>query len=202
MASLITTSYFIREINLPGNVLSGTLADIQPYIEQYENKLLVDLLGYPLYKVLKVEIDAAVYTTKWDRLVNGHEYTVSYQGADTTVKWNGLINTELRSLLAYFVFYYYLKFHSTLTSNRGSLLANSENANAFSPGQAMANAWNFGRDLYGNINDDLVKPTAYNFLYNFKDDVGDARCRPQSEFELVEEPSTKTFKFKEGDGLA
>lgn len=170
MANLITSDYFIREINLPGNVLTGDYADITPYITQYERLVLIELLGYPLYKELKAEIDAASYSTKWDRLVNGHEYTVDYQGVETTVKWNGLVNTELRSLLAYFIFYYYLKFHATFTSSRGSLLMNSENAEAFSPAQAMINAWKFGKDLYGKVNDDLVKPTAYNFLYNFKDD--------------------------------
>ena len=170
MANLITVDYFIREINLPGNVLTGDLADITPYITQYEQLALISLLGYPLYKLLKAEIDAASYTTKWDRLVNGHEYEVTYRGATTTVKWNGLVNDEKRSLLAYFIFYYYLKFHSTITSSRGSLLANSENAQAFAPGQAMVNAWGFGLDLYGKTTDDLVTPTAYNFLYNFKDD--------------------------------
>jgi hypothetical protein len=171
MANLITSDYFIREINLPGNVLTGDLSDITPYIVQYERLALVSLLGFPLYKVLKAEIDAAAYTTKWDRLVNGHEYTVDYQGAETTVKWNGLVNSEYRSLLAYFIFYYYLKFHSTLTSSRGQLLAHSENAQAFAPGQAMVNAWNFAIDLYGQSYDDLVTPSAYNFLYNFKDDA-------------------------------
>ena len=57
MANLITADYFIREVNLPGNVLAGTLADINPYIVQYERDVLIDLLGYPLYKDLKAEID-------------------------------------------------------------------------------------------------------------------------------------------------
>jgi len=67
MAQLIDTTYFIGQISLPGSVLSGTLADINPYIVKYEREALIDLLGYTLYKELKVEIDAASYTTKWDR---------------------------------------------------------------------------------------------------------------------------------------
>jgi hypothetical protein len=175
MANLITVDYFIREINLPGNVLEGELADITPYITQYERLALISLLGYPLYKSLKVGIDAGdpYEEVRWKRLITGHEYTVTYQGAETTVKWNGLINSEIRSLLAYFIFYYYLKFHSTITSSRGSLLANSENAQAFAPGQAMVNAWGFGLDLYGKTTDDLVTPTAFNFLDKFKDDETD-----------------------------
>ena len=170
MANLITADYFIRDVNLPGNVLAGTLADINPYIVQYERDVLIDLLGYPLYKDLKAEIDDASYSTRWDRFVNGHEYTVTFQGVETTVKWNGLINTEEVSLLSYFIFYYYLKDHTTFTSNRGELAGLSENAQAFNPGQRLVNAWNSGRDLYGKTVDDLVNPTAYNFLYNFKDD--------------------------------
>jgi len=167
--SLIDSTYFVREINLPGNVLSGALADIQPYIDQYERLALINLLGYPLYK----DLIANPTDTRWVRLIEGHEYEIDYHGATTTVKWNGLTNTELRSLIAYFVFYYYLKFHATFTSSRGELLANSENAKAFNPGQAMNNAYNFAIDLYGKPNDDLVNPTAYNFLYHFKDDETD-----------------------------
>ena len=173
MANLITADYFIREVNLPGNVLAGTLADINPYIVQYERDVLIDLLGYPLYKSLKAGIDAGspdYGEVRWKRLITGHEYTVTYQGVETTVKWNGLINDEEVSLLSYFIFYYYLKDHTTFTSNRGELSGHSENAQAFNPGQRLVDAWNSGRDLYGKTVDDLVNPTAYNFLYNFKDD--------------------------------
>lgn len=173
MANLITVDYFIREINLPGNVLSGDLADITPYITMYEKQVLIDLLGYPLYKDLQAEIDADSYSTRWDRFVNGHEYTIDYAGEETTVRWNGLINDDKQSLLAYFIFYYYLKFHTTFTSNRGQLLANSENAEAHNPAQIMSNAWNLGRELYGVIDSEKIVPSAYNFLYNFEDDETD-----------------------------
>lgn len=173
MANLITADYFIREVNLPGNVLSGTLANITPYIEQYEREVLIDLLGYPLYKSLLVGIAAGspdYGSVRWKRLITGHEYDITYQGVDTQVKWNGLINDEKRSLLAYFIFYYYLKDHTTFTSNRGELAGLSENAVPFNPAQRLVKSWNLGRDLYGKTVDDLVNPTAYNFLYNFKDD--------------------------------
>ena len=84
MANLIDETYFIGEISLPAQVLTGTLADIDPYIVKYEREALIELLGYTLYKQLKVEIDADSYTTKWDRLVNGHEYEITF--ADTVVE--------------------------------------------------------------------------------------------------------------------
>jgi len=129
------------------------------------------LLGYTLYKELKAEIEAGSYTTKWTRLVNGHEYEISYLGDTYLVHWNGLVNTELVSPLAYYIYYHYVKFHTTHTAGFGELMQKGENASRTSPSQKMVNAWNRFIDLRGDPSDDLINPTAYNFLYNFEDDV-------------------------------
>ncbi len=171
MANLIDSTYFVGEISLPANVLTGDLADISPYIVKYEREALIELLGYTLYKVLKVEIEAASYTTKWDRLVNGHEYEITYLGDTHLVKWNGLINTELVSLLAYYIFNKYMRFHITHTSGFGELMQNAENATKTSPSTRMVNAWNRFIDLRGDPSDDAINPTCYNFLDKFDDDV-------------------------------
>lgn len=173
MANLIDDTYFIGEISLPAQVLTGTLADINPYIVKYERLALIDLLGYTLYKQLKVEIDAASYTTKWDRLVNGHEYEINYLGETHLVKWNGLINSDKVSLLAYYIYYYYLKFHVTHTSGLGELVASAENAAKVSASQKMTNAWNRFIELRGIPSDQEIDPTCYNFLNKFEDDATD-----------------------------
>ena len=171
MANLIDVSYFVGEISLPGQVLTGSLADIDPFIVKYEREALIDLLGYTLYKELKAEIDAASYTTKWNRLVNGHEYEIDYLGDTYLVKWNGLVNSELISLLAYYIYFKYIQFHVTHTSGFGELIQNAENASKVSPSQKMVNAWNRFIELRGNPSDDLINPTCYNFLNNFEDDA-------------------------------
>jgi len=170
MAQLIDTTYFVGEIALPGSVLTGDLADINPYIVKYEREALIDLVGYTLYKQLKAEIDAASYTTKWDRLVNGHEYEISYLGDTHLVKWNGLINSDLVSLLAYYIFYQYMKFHITHTASVGEIFANTENSSRISPNDRMVNAWNEFVNLRGKPTEAAIVPTAYNFLNEFEDD--------------------------------
>lgn len=171
MAQLIDTTYFIGEITLPGSALSGDFADISTYIAKYEQQGLIDLLGYTLYKQLKVEIDAASYTTKWDRLVNGHEYDIDYLGDTHTVRWNGLVNTDKDSLLAYYIYYNYVHFHVTHTSGFGELLQSAENALKISPHQRLVNAWNRFIGLRGLTTEQEIQPTCYNFLNEFEDDA-------------------------------
>lgn len=173
MANLIDSTYFIGEISLPGSVLTGDYADITPYIVKYEREALIELLGYTLYKELKAEIDEASYTTKWDRLVNGHEYEIDYLGDTHLVKWNGLLNSELVSLLAYYIYYKYVSFHATHTSGIGEILAMTENGSKTSPSKKMVNAWNRFVDLRGKPSDAKIMPTCYNFLDNFEDDEAD-----------------------------
>lgn len=170
MARLIDTSYFVREINLPGNPLTSVYTDIQQYIDQYEKQILIALLGRELYKELQVEIDADSYTTKWNRLVNGHEYSVDYQGITTEIRWNGLINDDKISLLSYYVYFYWMKFHATGTTSIGESVTEKENASGVQPVAKMVNAWNSHIDLYGKTNDVVINETAYNFLKEFEDD--------------------------------
>lgn len=171
MANLIDTSYFVGEISLPGQVLTGDFADINPYIIKYEREALIDLIGYSLYKELKAEIDASAYTEKWDRLVNGHEYTIDYLGDDQIVKWNGLVNSDKVSLLAYYIYFKYVQFHTTHTSGIGELIQNAENAVKSSPSQKMVNAWNRFIELRGDpYHQERILPSCYNFLDEFEDD--------------------------------
>lgn len=173
MANLIDNTYFIGEISLPAQVLTGTLADINPYIVKYERQALIDLVGYTLYKELLVAIAAGApdySSTKWKRLITGHEYGINYLGEPHLVKWNGLINSDKVSLLAYYIYYYYLKFHVTHTSGLGELVASAENAAKVSASQKMTNAWNRFIELRGIPSDQEIDPTCYNFLNEFEDD--------------------------------
>ena len=167
MANLIDSTYFINDINLPPNALSGAREDISQYIPKYEKQALILLLGYELYK----DFIANPGATRWTRLKNGHEYDVSYKGLTTTIKWNGLTNTDLVSLLSYYIYFYYYKFHATQTTTIGESVTAKENAQGVQPVRKMVNAWNGFVDLYGKVIDSVINPTAYNFLYNFKDDA-------------------------------
>ncbi len=159
----ISNLYFVKEINISGNALSNDMAE---YITQYEKEALIMLLGYPLYK----DFIASPGDTRWARLATGHEYTVDYIDGETTVKWNGMANSDLISLLAYYVYYYYMKFHVSDTTSVGESITEKENAFSISPVAKMVSSWNNFVDLYGKVNDSIIIPSAYNFLNNFKDD--------------------------------
>lgn len=173
MANLIDSTYFVGEIALPAQVLTGDFADISPYIVKFEREALIELIGYTLYKQLLEAIAAGAPDyghERWKRLITGHEYEITYLGDTHLVKWNGLINTEKVSLLAYYIFNKYVRYHVTHTSGFGELIQNAENAVKTSPAARMVNAWNRFIDLRGKPSDATILPSCYNFLNEFEDD--------------------------------
>ncbi len=162
----IDNTYFIRGIELPGTAIDGDREDLTPYITQYEKEVLINLLGYPLYK----DFIANPGNDRWVNLIIGKEYEVDYLSGTTTVKWNGLVNTEKLSFIAYYIYYFYMKFHVSNTSRTGESISEKENAKSISPSDKMVPAWNNYVELYGCISDLIINPTAYNFLKKFEDD--------------------------------
>lgn len=84
MASLITPDLFInRPYKVPNREESQDFAD---FIEKEEEKLLINLLGYPLYKEFSEELSGSNVSDAFTRLRDGAEYT--FYGV--TCKYNGL----------------------------------------------------------------------------------------------------------------
>ena len=163
MANLIDNSYFTGEINLPGELLTGSFATIDSYIEKYEKNFLIKLLGYTAYK------DFITNPATYAGLINGAEYTTQYNGLKT-VRWNGLVNDDLISPIAYYVYYHFMRDLATNTSNMGVTLPNSENSSVVSMSHKLIFAWNAMMDLYGGYIDSAIAPTAYRYLYQHKPD--------------------------------
>ena len=166
---LIDNTYFWGDISLPGGVLSGDFADIDDYIEKYEKEALIDILGYTLWK----DYNANPTDAKWVRFIEGHEYSVEYAGGTHLVKWNGLQNTDKVSLLAYYIYYQYVRYHVTHTSGFGELLQQAENASKISPHQRLVSSWNKFIELRGTGSEATIEPTIYNFLNEQEDDYDD-----------------------------
>jgi len=153
--SLIDKTYFVKDINIP----DSTYSDLTAYIATNEKAILIKLLGYEIWKL----VDAYNAVTSPQRildLVEGVEYDVD----GYTIKWNGLKNTDLISLIAYYVYYLWLKDNTTFTTKSGELKSIGENAEIANPTVKMVNAWNKLRDLYGYSGQDSYEPSAYNFL--------------------------------------
>ena len=174
MAVLIDKTYFVRKINLPGAVLDGALQTISEYITVYEKELMINLLGYGLYKEYVAARDLGTpYDSKiWNYLILGNEYEVAYGGKTATVRWHGLINSDKVSMLAYYIYYQYMKANASFTSIAGQVLSMTENSKSVSPAQSMADAYNACMELYGRPgHDSIIKPTAYNLLLHYEDDA-------------------------------
>lgn len=86
--SLIDRTYFVGELNIPNTSQAAIGSAVDLFIEQYEEKLLNDVLGYTLYKALKAGLQDVPVAQKWTDLIEGVEYT---DPVNKTRKWQGLV---------------------------------------------------------------------------------------------------------------
>jgi hypothetical protein len=188
--SFIDSTYFTGEIAVPSASSETALTQA---ITQYEKEILISLLGYKLYSLLIADLsNGAPVTQKYIDLVNGKEFVCAFNGTDYTVKWEGLKNTALQSLIAYYVFYKYVERNVTSFYGTGVSQANvQEGWQRVNPVSKMINAWERMRELYGKFppeyklnysrpihNSDLsevfeLSGSAYNFLLKNKTDYPD-----------------------------
>ena len=159
--SLIDKTYFVQEINIPDSDYSGLTATIT----KYEKEILMKLLGYELY-TLVAAYNVSTSPQRIKDIVEGKEYEVN----GYTIKWVGLANADKESLIAYYVFYWYLRNKTTVTSVLGETRAVSENTVNASPAQRLSGAWQRLLEMYGYPGQDSLIPSAYNFLSEHESD--------------------------------
>jgi hypothetical protein len=138
MANLIDSSYFINDINLPNNYLTGTGELISDYIDKYEKEVLIKLLGYDLYKL----VIASPLT--YADLITGAEYSIGNQ----LRKWDGLTNSDKDSLIAYYVYYHFVLDQVNSMEGIGAVISQGENSVKTAPDLLLIKAWNRYIDLY------------------------------------------------------
>ena len=141
--ALIDSTYFINDINL--NV--GEYSDLTQYIDKFEKEVLIGLLGYTLYSEMMAAYAALPGTPlpeKWDRLING--YTYDYNGV--TIRWNGLINSDKVSFIAYYVYCQYLKAKQFTPAQAGTVQPKNENSVVVDGIANHTAAWNRFVELY------------------------------------------------------
>jgi len=155
MANLIDKSYFIHEINIPDSAYS----DLTAYITRYQKELLLKLLGYDLWKLVDA-YDPANSEQRIKDLVEGKVYNVS----GYNVKWNGLLNADKISMIAYYVYYWYVRNKSVSVSPLGTQQAKNENSSDATALFTISQAWERLQALYGYPGQDLYIPSIYNFL--------------------------------------
>lgn len=131
---LITPAYFVGEINIPNAGTPKVDERITTFINQYEPDCLEKLLGKALYASYKSDAT----TARMLGLLNGIDYTVS----GTTYHWNGLIEGNNVSLIAYYIYFYMMKDMATITTQIGEKVVVAEDTKAVSSGDKRVNAWN------------------------------------------------------------
>jgi len=152
--SLIEASYFSTpDCNLP----QGTYETISEHVTRYERDILIQLLGYDLYKLVAAYTSASPQRIK--DIVEGKEYTL-----DTyTIKWNGLKNDQKISILSYYVFIEYVKNYSESFQNIGAVSAPGTK----SPAGLIQRAGVRLKELAGYPGQNGYKPSLYNFMGNY-----------------------------------
>lgn len=157
---IIDSSYFqSKETFIPNviaqpNMQSNTPSEatqLQMEIDSREYELLVSFLGAEQTNELldQFETNGTFKSTalqKWKDLVDGVD------------NWRGLrftIGTKKISLIAYYVFYYYLGESYSTFNTTGVQVSESKNANTISPIQKQVNAWNSFVELYNGISEGI-----------------------------------------------
>jgi hypothetical protein len=163
MADLIDITYFVYEVNLP---TGGTYSDVPNFIARYEKEILTELLGYELYALVAASTETS---GRLFDLINGKDYTVSHNGRDQKVHWNGLKNTDKISLIAYYVYCKYNQAKATSESGSGSTKSKHENSYNADLSMKIMDAWHRMRELYGYNGQDKLAPSCYNFLTEYAD---------------------------------
>lgn len=138
-------SYFVIDINLPVDEIQ---TEIDGYIARFEREILIKTLGFDLY----YNFIAALSGTpdqKWLDLRDGKIYVQD----GVNKRWRGLINDEKESLIAYYVYYQFLKSNNQYASGNGVKLVNSENSVNQSPIQKQKDAYNRMVDLISEMDD-------------------------------------------------
>lgn len=138
-ASLIDYTFFIRNINIPNlSTDSSNIANMQKinsFIAKYEPECLNNILGYELYKVILNESSQRVTD-----LIQGAEYT---DRCGKLQKWQGLVHDIDISLIANYIFFYFIEATTALTTGVNTKIPKAEAGMAVSPADKMVEAWKF-----------------------------------------------------------
>lgn len=145
MANLIDNTYFIIDISLPVDEIS---AELTSYITRFEKEILISSLGYDLYNQFATAL-AGTPDQKWVDLRDGKTYVVD----GITKKWDGFINTDKKSLIAYYVYFQYLRYSSSYMATSGVKVSNSENSINISPIIKQVDAYNSCVDMVNELDE-------------------------------------------------
>jgi hypothetical protein len=136
--------------------------DFVSFESEYTQKVLIEILGYTLWKQFNDGLAEEVVAQKWTDLKNGAVYTYS----NKTYQFTGM----KKLLTPYLYEQWFRNLYSSLTA-AGIPIPKSENADNVSPGQKLISSHNRFCDLVGDECDHIN--TLYGFLYANLSDYAD-----------------------------
>lgn len=150
---IINAQYFqTKELYIPNSVAQPSIGSVSPSataqlneeIDSIEQSLLLDILGYEQLQELMAQFDedgewVEAPMQKWVDLVDGID------------DWNGLrysIGNKKISLIAYYVFFYYLGTDFQTYSTTGMQIPRAENSLYNDPTVKQTTVWNKFIEMY------------------------------------------------------
>ena len=166
--SLIDTTYFVGDISLPVSTNSNISSNLTNSITRYEDEILKKLLGYELWRDFKAGIAEDEPDQKWIDLRDGAEFSFEYWGHTITTKWNGLVNIDKISLIAYYVYYKHKRNNETHSTGLGEVKAKGVNSEAVSSLSKLIWSFNSMVELYGEIPANVIKVRDFLEIDNYE----------------------------------
>ncbi len=116
--ALINDTYFVFDLSLP----AGKYSDIAGWINRLEGDLIREIVGVELGNLILEYSEASNQRIK--NIVEGVDFEVD----GINYHWNGLVNDNKKSLIAYYVYTQYLRNNITFTTGTGERKAKNENS--------------------------------------------------------------------------
>lgn len=138
--SLIDITYFYGEINIAQIDNATVSSTVNDFIKKYEPKCLKQLLGvgFALEFMAQVDPVSGPVEQRWLDLLNGKTY--EYQGR--TYQWMGFVNEDKESILANYVYYWWIRKEVQQTTGMGQVKPSGENGSITSSKNTTIRAWN------------------------------------------------------------
>lgn len=131
--SLIDTSYFVNELNVPNADKPEVSEQLEAFIDKYEKRFLADLLGHGLYTDFTNGLASQPVDDIWTDLKNGTNYTYNQR------RYN---YPGIKNAIANYVYYWFMRNRATETTGIGEVVNKTDNAVRVSGSVKMSRAWN------------------------------------------------------------
>lgn len=181
---ITTSSYFVGDIEIsniedtaPNSNLLGNKVELEKIIKIYEPDCLTKSLGYALYALLEAERDETKTNglkdsadAKWNDLLNGKTYTKD----GYPVKFKGIIFKDgdiKRSLIAEYIFHYYLKKNRKIRSGIGMHKAKGKGTIFVDDTREYVDSYNRFYELTVGNCKSIKENAGIRSLYQFIDDM-------------------------------